>query len=217
MQKKSITLIIIGLLVILVLISILVFFRKSPEKIVYSDDPKIWVNEPEPNIIEIDADLATKGDSYIDNTGQQYDGNGVFTVFGLDGVYKGAYFEHEFVDDRGNILMKVRPNFNISDGVIEGIIMIDIKDKIKVNIFVDEDWKKKIGKTNIFYGKMFENHKDFEYNEVKTGVYYDTFYDDPSRFNDDFTEHNGGILVGDITEKHIKDLSIEGTTFMRLY
>ncbi|MEK6808949.1 MAG: hypothetical protein AABY14_04640, partial [Nanoarchaeota archaeon] len=149
---------------------------------------------------------ATKGSSYIDDLGLQYNDKEISTAFTYNGFYNGEYFDREFINGDGKILMRISKDMKPNDGVIDGFIIEKILDKKPfVYVFVDEDWKKSLGRTYIWYGKNYEHKKIFSFKEISEGIYMDSFEDDSERFLEQYTIHFGGIIVGDISEEKIKN------------
>lgn len=204
MQKK----VIFGLLIIivsLVLISTVVILNlpKQPEKLVYSDDPKTWVIDKPGGVKEVSVDKVTKGESYTDFNGQQYVTSNIGTVFSYEGWYKGQQFRREFIDSKGQNIMKISQNMKPYDGVIEGFIVERIEgNKVYAYIFLDEDWKNKVDNTRIYWGKTYQLDKDFDFSStISPGVYTNKIEDDPNRFENNYNIHQGGIWVGDLKEE----------------
>ncbi len=207
MPQKFHTIFLLILLLILVGLFVILVIPKDAIKFkpIYSDNPKKWIDTKGP-VKEINIEKATAGAGEIDVIGLQYDDSesGVVTAFVHSGFYHGVYFDEQFVDEEGKILMKITNDMKPNDGVIEGFVIEKIKDgKPIAYVFLDEDWKKKVGKTYIRYGSSFEHEKIFVFNEASKGIYYDFFEDDATRFADDYTVHIGGIIVGDISQEKI--------------
>lgn len=206
MEKRGISklTIILGLLFIaIVIFSIVQLVIKKPRIEYYNDDPKTWVDDKPGNIKEISVDKVTKGESYVDAGGdQQYITAEIGTVFDLDGWYKGEYFKDYYEDENRNILIKIGQDVIPGDGIMEGFIIEKFENKEPfAYIFLDEDWKNKLPLTKIYWGKSFQNQKEFSFTEVSEGVYMDKIKDDPARFEGHYSLHHGGIMVGVLGEE----------------
>jgi hypothetical protein len=191
--------------IFLVMIITFLAVRMIPEgKKKYSEDPRDWINA-KGNKAEVSVDAATSGESYQDMIGQQYATRDFETVFSHDGVYLGEYFENEYIKD-GKTLIRFTKDIIPSDNIPDGFIMERYEnEKMVAYIFVDDDWKKKIGETNIIWGEDYEKVKPFAYKNLENGIYYDKVDDDMSRFSEDFKVRTGGILVGRITKLDIEE------------
>jgi hypothetical protein len=186
---------------------------KVSKDIVYSSDPKDWIDKNS----RIDVTAAANGTAYKDSDSMQYQDGDVITAFTYDGYYQGIPFEESYVNNSITYI-EVTDSLNASDGVPQIMIVEKINKKNKTvaaMIFVDEDWKQKIVPTIIRWGTNFENNKifDFSYSPRK-GIYMDKI-DDSERFDENFNVHFGGIAVGDITQKKI-DARDNNMTYVRV-
>lgn len=190
----------------------------------YPDEPKDWVVENIDNNekIEIDVAAITKGYSYIDGRKQIYDipFTDKQTLFELNGYYQGEYFEKEYVKDN-IVLMRIEKEMNPNNNIIEGFIVQRINDadtnNISAFIFLDHDWKENVPNTKVFWGSSYQYYTDYQFNEIKPGIYLFEIYDDPNRHFQEFDISAGGIAVGNLEEENIINNDIEGKTFIRLY
>ncbi|MFA6088884.1 MAG: hypothetical protein WC755_03395 [Candidatus Woesearchaeota archaeon] len=170
----------------------------------------------------IDVSYITSDKSHVEASSQYYDipESNFHTLFSLDGYYKGVYFKEEIVDTEDKSLMKLSREMNPNDGAIDGFIVQRINEVDKRNIstfiFVDEDWKRTIFNTKIFYGSKYNKSADFIFNEIKKGIYVTEISDDPLRYTEDYAISSGGIAVGDLTSEIIQSGNVENSTFMRL-
>lgn len=207
MNKKAISILVIIITAIAILLAIIYIFAEKPSA-QYSDNPADWVKQG-----KIDVEQATKGTGYINEIGQQYRDLETSTVFETEGYYKGNQFTDEAIVD-GKTKMRITPEMKPNDGVIEGFMTErkDTKtDKWIVDIFVDSDWKKQVGQTNIHWGIMYAQEKQFVFNEISPGIYHDQIIDDSDRLLENARIRTYGIIVGDITKENTK-----GKTLMRL-
>lgn len=209
MDKKLVTALIIIIITIAVLLAVTHLSEKPAVQQQYSDNPADWVKQG-----EINVEQATKGTSYINEIGQQYNDAETSTVFELEGYYKGEYFNTEYTDENRRTKMRLTNKMNPNDGIVEGF-MTERKDseteKWIVDIFVDEDWKKQVGKTNIYWGTMYLQNKQFVFAEVSPGIYHDQIIDDSDRLLENARIRTFGIIVGDLTREETA-----GKTLMKL-
>jgi len=209
MHKKLVSALAIIIIIVAIILAITYIFAEKPVSTQYSDNPSDWVKQG-----EISVEQATKGTSYINEIGQQYNDAETSTVFELEGYYKGEYFNTEYADSNGRTKMKLTNEMKPNDGVVEGF-MTERKDektgKWMVDIFVDEDWKKQVGETNIYWGTMYKQNKQFVFDEVSSGVYHDQIIDDSDRLLENARIRTFGIIVGDVTREET-----EGKTLMKL-
>ena len=222
---RKFRLVLIILVVVLGSIALIINWPEMPEKEkplppepkpTYSDDPATWIEE-KGAIREISVDKITKGASYHSSLGQQYDDGTISTAFDYEGFYKGSYFRREYKDEDGNLLMRITPEMSPTNGIIEGFIVEKIEDNKPIAyIFLDEDWKQKVGTTYIFWGATFQNERIYDFKEVSKGVYMEQIEDDSSRFTRNYKLNHGGIIVGDITpeKKAIEDPNVTAIKFI---
>ena len=188
-MKKLIISVFILLLGILI---IMIIFKERPESII----------KEKMGVKEINIEKITKGKAYIDATGVQFISTSIRTVFDYEGWYKGEYFKREFVKE-GILLMRISPEIKPNDGVIEGFIIETIENEEPIiYIFLDQDWKNKIKETIIYWGKSFNNQKEFNFsNQISPGIYIDKVKDEKERFLFNYSMHLGGVYVGDLETK----------------
>ena len=159
-----------------------------------------WIQSHPDGFKDIQVEKITDGAGSVDDNGQQYITDTIGTVFGYEGWYKGQYFKREFYQG-SQLVKKIAPGMNPQNDIIEGFIVENIEEGIPiVFIFLDQDWRNEVNHTKIFWGKSYQNKKDFNFsNEISNGVYLDIIQDDTERFENSFALHSGGIMVGDIT------------------
>lgn len=217
-MKKKRPLIILVVVLIVVIIILILFMPRVPE---YSDEPRTWVEEKE-NIKKISTDKVTKGKGHFDDTSEQYKDINAFieTAFSYTGIYKGnGFFKEKYYARVGGLeelVMEITPEFDSTDGVLQGIIIERIENDIpEAFIFLDEDWKKQFSDLYIVWGANYQNEKKFEFNDVG-GVYMDHVVDDKDRFTSDSYSGvtYGGIVVGDLTKEDIQNGNTNGTMIM---
>lgn len=200
MKNKKLFIIWISLLIIIILALIII---NLPKEEVYSDDPKTWIIT-EGVEKEIDVEKITEGAGFIDDLGQQLRTDTIETVFDYEGFYKGNHFKREYIDENQKVRMRINPNINPNDGVIEGFIIEKVENnKPMVYIFVDEDWKQSLEFTNILWGRTFQNTRAFNFNQLSKGIYMDEIEDDSTRIEENYNLRFGGIIVGDLNQEKI--------------
>jgi len=217
MQKKWWLL--TAIIIIVIVISVIFTFKPVLEEDLsyYSDDPATWIEDKGFGKKELDVEKVSQGRVYLSNDKMQFDDGRITQVFVLNGLYFGEEFFPEYIENQKTVI-KISPEMNPRDGIMEGYIVEDIIDeKLVVHIFLDENWKNKMKFTNIIWGGSYQNIKAFEFNEIKTGIYMDEIKDDRSRFDEDFTFSKGGIIVGNITLENLENPDIEGVVFIELY
>ena len=154
----------------------------------------------------IPIERLTDGKAYTDPTEDvQYRDGDIETSFPLMGIYKGETFSkaHHIWHEDGtyDLLMEIGHEIDPKDGVIEGYMVETFEnEKPYVYIYLDEDWKKQVGDTNIIWGLDLDNIQEFKWSEVGDGIYMNKIMDDINRFNmDDISYRESGVFVGDLT------------------
>ncbi|MBI5065839.1 hypothetical protein HZA97_06390 [Candidatus Woesearchaeota archaeon] len=197
MNKK-----VVLLVVFLVLIAGIAYYF-YPKTQQFSDKPKDWFDKN-----KLDVSQATKGKEVLSNNVLQYKDGETISAFSLEGFFKGKKFLNEYKDNNKPI-MRITQDLIPNDGIIDGFIFEKIENGVvKAYLFVDEDWKNLVGKTNILWGNNFQNSQEFSYDQVKPGIYMNVIIDDPARFNEDYSLHFGGVMLGDISKEDAKDKTI---------
>ena len=70
---------------------------------------------------------------------------------------------------------------------------------------MDDDWRKKVGDTNIIWGKDLQFIQEFKWSKVGNGVYMNKIKDDIMRFDEmDINSRESGVYVGDFTLEDTK-------------
>ncbi len=206
MNKVVISLIVLAVLAVL---STLVYWQLTLQpQIVLSDNPSDWVKE-EGKVKKIDFFQATKAQGEYNVANEQIDTGVVRAAFSYWGIYAGDIFKKEHKEN-GVVVMELTPDLNPGDGIPQGIVVERIDgQKVVAQIFLDGDWKKKYPGSNIVWGREFEKEKQFEWNLVKEGVYLTTINDDNNRFSEDFRVAFGGLLVGSVTSKQLRENNLK--------
>jgi len=193
--------VIIILVLIIVLSTSAVFYFKiqNAAQAADIDDPKNWIREQNTQVV-LSVFKITKGKGRLTPQGQEYNSHEYDTVFTLDSWYEGEYFQDEYIKE-GVTKMRVTPRFNPNDGIPE-IYAIERyeNERLEVYFFVDEDWKHKKSFTNILYGLNYQYDKEFKYNSLGHGIYYDMIIDDKARIHENGVK-SAGPIIGDITKE----------------
>ena len=226
MEQNNNKLKIIFGIIIVILISFLIFnYTKTTIDRKFTEDPKQMINKIDKDTIEIDIKTITDGNSELYNMEREqiYSIEGIDneqTIFAMQGVYNGIVFSSTFFQDE-QPLMKITKKLKPNDGVIEGYIVQRIENAttkdISSYIFVDEDWKKALPNTQVLWGAKYQYNKEYDFNEISTGIYMMKIKDDPERFIEGFLISQGGIAVGNIVPEDIENNNIINRTLMRLY
>ena len=143
----------------------------------------------------------TYGESVsYDGHNQQFREGNIETAFSIEGWNDGKYFTN-FIDRDGK-KVHIAPSFNPNDDVM-GVFIVGFfsKGEPYIDIYLDKQWKEKLGKVNIWYGKDFENYEEFDFeNQISPGLYWMRIKDDVSRFmmGSDPLQSQGGLLLGDL-------------------
>ncbi len=240
---NKITKIVIGVVILIVIPAIIFMIINTRPKVeipYYTEEPKTWItNEENYEITDktsLDVEKMTKGDSNIDKTHQRYVVEGDIKSFYYYAYYKGNPFKTEYlnpifynvsygksIDETKKLrmqytLMRISPEMQPKDGIIEGIIVARKEnEKFVFYTFLDEDWKDKIEFTNIIWGDDLNNKeklniKSFDFSNKEKGVYIDKLENDVDWY--DLYPKKGGIVIGEITIDEVVEDKIENKTFM---
>jgi hypothetical protein len=196
MRKSS--LIWLSIVLLGIILTSFLFFYTPGE--IYSDNPRDWIESKGLSQAVINVDEATQGEGFIDELGQQYRSAEIDTAFDLRGMYKGSAFKKQYADENGRIVMQIQETMNPNDGIIEGFIVERINGTQPIAyIFLDQDWKNKVGETYIHWGVDYQQQKKFSFSKMEKGVYIDIIEDDKLRFDSAENIRYGGIIVSDIS------------------
>jgi hypothetical protein len=206
-------------LLIIVVAAAAAVFIMAGIKPAYSDNPSDWLSGGANGSAVLSFEQATKGGGRYDPAGEKWNDGAIVTNFAYDGLYRGEYFSGgSYENEKGETLLSVTPEMAPGNGIPEGIIVERIEDNLTVKafIFLDSDWKVKIGDSlNILWGAGFNKTKKFSFREISPGIYMDTITDDRARFNDDFSFSEGGIAVGDASAEDVASGNSADITVIR--
>jgi len=134
-------------------------------------------------------------------------------TFFARGTYKGKPVGTFYFDGKTK-QMEITRYLNPSDGTIQGNAVFSGENgKMKAMFYLDEDWKKKVGKTWLLWGKNWENEREFVFTEVLNGLYSDNVEDsDISRFRKDYHISDGNFAVTDASGEEFRGGKMEGKT-----
>lgn len=211
MNKK---LLILALLAFILIFASYLYWASRPIAVEYSDKPKDWVEKIDSQTKEIDIMQVSQGRAYDAGMNMHAWINGTETAFDYEGYYQGNYFTKDYVEN-GRMLMHVGSEIKPNDGVIEGLVVERVvDDDYQVFIFLDNDWKAKMGYANIIWGSDYQNAKPFVFNEISPGIFMDQIEDDQRRFGLNGRVSYSGIIIGDITQEEVKKGATAGKTII---
>ena len=209
-DKKKVALVAGVIFLLLVVIFVLSGSKSNPDEPVPVIATKYAVQLPDKRF-QVPVETVTDNKGYTDNTGDiQYMKGIQWTSFALSGIYKGEIFSKAFYIRKENgeyeVPMSIGFDMDPTNGVIEGYIVENFENNTPyAYIYLDEDWRKKVGDTNIIWGKDLQFIQAFEWTAVGNGVYMNKIEDDIERFDAiDINSRESGIYVGDFTLEDTK-------------
>ena len=105
----------------------------------------------------------------------------------------------------------MNPNY----GVVEGYMVETFENGTPyVYIYLDEDWRKQVGDTNIIWGKDLQFIQKYKQINVGKGIYMNKIKDDKERFPEELKLRTSGVFVEDITLEDTKTNSGSWTMIM---
>jgi hypothetical protein len=220
-----------------IIIAIKVSISDVPgEPLYFTEEPESWIEKDRssrlPGDMAINIHKATKTLSFFEDNRQEYYYYGNRLSFFSHGYYKGSSFTIAYVEPSAlemmgdwlleeqldwvekNTLVKISPNLNPENGVIEGFILAKAKgEEFEFFIYVDEDWKRKLEYTNIVWGNDFEdltkvNIRSFDFSNSIDGIYVDSIIFDADWIK---TRSPGGVFVGELTLDKISQKDLNAT------
>ena len=194
-RKRIIAGIIAVSVIIVILASALAYYLMSMAKYDF-DDTRSWFDK--------------KGDAYGLNIFASTNGMGEFsdgTLSFLEGDYEYLFiYEWAYKGEIASDILVISPLFHTKDGIPEAFAAMRYENSTRyAYFFVDEDWKKEMPNTMLFWGDIYENEKEFSFNEAQKGVYYDKVEDKRGRIR------GPGPLIGDLSRE-----TQEKKTFVRI-
>ena len=174
-----------------------------PNEVVISNNQAIQFDDDK---FIIPIERLTDDKAYTDSSEDvQYREGGIETSFPLMGIYKGDGFSkahHKWHEDGTfELLMEIGHEMEPNDGVIQGYMVETFENKTPyVYIYLDEDWRKKVGDTNIIWGLNLDQIQKYKWSKIGDGIYMNKIMDDINRFNlADISFRESGVFVGDFT------------------
>lgn len=224
LNKK--TIIAVSVLVLVSLVSILIFVNlpKQKQSNYFTAEPEPWIEKsivggPEDYVISVRR--ATADASELVGNKQEYLTSSGIVAFFTHGYYRGNQFDTRYIDpkfyeenligksdnekegiSRQYVKMASGREMNPQDGVIDGLIIakLNSNENFDIFIFVDEDWKKSIGNTNLVWGDDFTDRtklsvRKFDFSRSKYGIYVDVVKDVTWKKSSPVA---GGLIVGEV-------------------
>ena len=207
-DKKKIVFVVFVSLLLIILVFTFIGGDDTPNKVIISNNQAIQFDNDE---FIIPIERLTDDKAYTDPTEDvQYREDGIETSFPLMGIYKGVRFSkahykwHE--DGTYDLLMEIGHEMDPKDGVIEGYMVETFENEMPyVYIYLDEDWRKKVGDTNIIWGLNLDKIQKYKWSKLGDGIYMNKIMDDINRFNmPNINSRESGVFVGDFTLANIK-------------
>ncbi|MFC1704946.1 hypothetical protein ACFLZ6_01305, partial [Nanoarchaeota archaeon] len=192
----------------------------------FTTEPETWLTDryetSEEGDMEVDVYKATRTKAAVDFGRQDYYTQGDLTSFFYNGFYKGDSFTSLYAGDMMELLnltrekpleeqqriaeergiMRIDSKLNPHDGIIDSFILArEENNKFVFYIFLDEDWKNNIGKTNILWGDNFKDKnnmhlRSFDFSESENGIYINKIDEDVDW--NDLDTIKGGMMVGEV-------------------
>jgi hypothetical protein len=205
-------------LAIILAIFVAVEKRPKPQKNDYfTVEPEPWIEDTpfdnDTNNMRISVSRATRQNSIYELNKQEYFDDKLMTFFS-DGIYRGktlalAYLEKDIGIDAG-------PEMDPDDGVMEGFILAKKEDdRFVFYLFVDQDWKDKMGYTKVLWSNDFESgvsERPFNFNKEKSGIYIDKLEGSFDWFQK--SPRKGGIYLGEISKNTYESRNLSDTSFI---
>ncbi len=173
---------IVGIVVIALILIVIFFIGSLPpstEEIMKSDQPINWITSEEGKTV-VNVESATLQTQVPFSQQQRYiTDTGAITAIFYNGRYKGNAFTGTYYEG-DQIFMRIFPDMNPNDGIIEGYAFIRQENgKFVLYMFVDDDWRRESGNTlfinwgaNINALQTFKT-KPFAFGTGASGVYFD--------------------------------------------
>jgi len=233
-NKKIIALGICILVMIILLFYIVSVYTPKPEigHEYFTLEPETWIEDnaatEEPEDKEINIFKATRGKASVDTSQEDYYINGDIESFFYYGSYKGNDFQTAYLNPsfynlslektfsekeelaENLTIMRITNIIKPRDNVINGFILGKEENGMySFYIFLDEDWKNKVGFTNILWGDNFKdpntlNIRPFDFSKSEKGIYINKIENNVNWFKK--RPRKGGIVVGEINRDTLSKL-----------
>ena len=213
---------IIGIFLIIIL-GILLFYMFKPEQIEldenfdYSVEPESWIREDDDTTI-IDVSQATKGNAQHVYSQQRYiDTDGSILTLFYEGNYLGQAFKRVYYDENNEAKMRIYPEMNPNDDVIDSFVLFKREDgEFVFYLFVDQDWRDLSNDNiNVIWGSNIQdtdnlNYEQFDFTNKDNGIYYMKITDDIDWFRNQ-NPITGRLFFGEITIQDVRNKDYDKT------
>ncbi len=213
---------ILGVLAV-VIIGILLFNMFKPEQsrldenFDYSVEPESWIREEEDTII-VDVAQATSGNAQHVFSQQRYiDTDGSIVTLFYEGNYLGKAFKRVYYDEDDEAKMRIYPEMNPNDGVIDSFVLFKKEDgNFVFYLFVDEDWRELSNDNiNVIWGSDIQDtdnlhYEPFDFTKNDDGIYYMKITDDIEWFMNQ-NPVTGRLFFGEITLQNVRNKDYDKT------
>lgn len=193
-------------------------YNKPSKTYTFEDfkDPANWVEEENPDIT-IDIERASFLQSTTNTEVVRLQYNDVDLGFDYSGFYLNETFLRFYPfegDKKISITDKIVPN----NGVMETFFSFhfDENEKLIVKVFADEEFISKTKFTNVAYGRFNQHFIKLNFTEINNGIYYSQFYDDMTRYSDDFKRSYGYITYGNITKEQAYNRNYTNSIYVEI-
>lgn len=212
----------LGVLAI-VIIGILLFNMFKPEQLRldenfdYSVEPESWIRE-EDDITIVDVAQATSGSGQHVFSQQRYiDTDGSIVTLFYEGNYLGKAFKRVYYDEDDEAKMRIYPEMNPNDGVIDSFVLFKKEDgNFVFYLFVDEDWRELSNDNiNVIWGSDIQDtdnlhYEQFDFSKHDDGIYYMKITDDIDWFMNQ-NPVTGRLFFGQITLQDVRNKNYDKT------
>ena len=206
-----------------VILGIILFNMFKPEQLEldenfdYSVEPESWIREEEDTTI-VDVSQATSGNAQHIFSQQRYiDTDGSIITLFYEGNYLGKAFKRIYYDEDNEPKMRIYPEMNTNDGVIDSFVLFKKEDgNFVFYLFVDEDWRDlSYDNINVIWGSDIQDtdnlhYEPFDFSKNDDGIYYMKITDDI----DWFMNQNpviGRLFFGQITLQDVRNKNYDKT------
>jgi hypothetical protein len=178
-----------------IMLIVLVYKLAAPSKSSYISNEKLWIDTIEDSVY-VNLTKAAARRAYQDGAKQVYRDGNIYTSFSQKVIYEGNTENYEY-SENNRVFLRFTNDMIPNDGIPEGYILEKFENKKPVAyIFIDEDFADEFDYVNIVWGKNLQYEKEFSFDILGEGIYYDRIEDDINRFSDNFRSHSGGIYAG---------------------
>ncbi|MCM2325234.1 MAG: hypothetical protein NDI94_02135 [Candidatus Woesearchaeota archaeon] len=183
----------------------------------FTAEPEPWVeNTPYDNVsnnIKINVPRATRQKSIYEINKQEYFDDQTAILFSHV-IYQGESPEQQYMS--GNISIKIGPEMDPDDGIMEGFILAKKEEeRFAFYLFVDQDWKDKMRYTNVLWSNNFDSgitDRPFNFDKETNGIYIDKVEGTFDWFQK--SPRKGGIYLGEISKTTYESKNLSDTSFI---